>query len=321
MFSVTEYLDGTTQNPLVITPNITLASDLRVFQSDGNQTMKRSAAFALVSTLSLRRFSTSLADPNQFNSQCQALLERMLNTIPRDVTLTDEITLLPAKAWGVQLTIENNQLLFKSNLRVRTNYPYTLCNYSDLSPQLTQPINDKLNQNRTVTMFWCDKYGGSANCKSNTKSAQPAKVVQDDPNNSPITLRMGFSFVHYKFVVPITAAQSISKFWFEVDEHNGTTATVYNNEGDSYVVPQDQVVFVPTLSTAAFRSNNSYVKNYTNRNGEVFTKTLNFTAAVRWHDLSAVYPQLTLSRFGKVAIRHGFMPLSLTLPSITSRPL
>ena len=38
---VTEYLDGTTQNVLVITPNTTMASDIRVFMSDGNQTMRR----------------------------------------------------------------------------------------------------------------------------------------------------------------------------------------------------------------------------------------------------------------------------------------
>ena len=38
---VTEYLDGTTQNALVVGSNQTLASDLRVFASDANSTMKR----------------------------------------------------------------------------------------------------------------------------------------------------------------------------------------------------------------------------------------------------------------------------------------
>jgi len=270
---VTEYLDGTTQNVLVITSNATMASDLRVFASDGNQTMH------------------SLADPNQFNNQCQTLFERMLNTVPRDVSLTEEITLLPAKVWGAQLTIEHNQLVFKTNLR------------------LTQPINDKLNKNRTVTMFWCDKYGGSANCKGSTKAAQPAKVVQDDPNNSPITQRMGFSFVHYKFVVPIQAAQSISKFWFTVDEHDGKTATVYNNEGDFYVVPQDQVVFVPTMSTALFRSNGSYVKTYTNRNGEAFTKVFNLTVAVR----EGSNPSRVYASVFDNAIRNFTYPLNTTM--------
>lgn len=38
--SVTEYLSGTTQNVLVVTSNATMASDLRVFSSDNNSTMK-----------------------------------------------------------------------------------------------------------------------------------------------------------------------------------------------------------------------------------------------------------------------------------------
>ena len=34
-----EYLDGTTQNPLVVSSNATLVSDLHVFSSDGNKTI------------------------------------------------------------------------------------------------------------------------------------------------------------------------------------------------------------------------------------------------------------------------------------------
>lgn len=138
-------------------------------------------------------------------------------------------------------------------------------------------------------MFWCDKYGDSANCKGSTKSAPSANVVQDDPNNSPITQRMGLYMVHYNFVVPIVASASISKFWFEVDEHNGTSPAVYNNDGQDYVVQQDQIIFVPTMSTALFRSNGSYTKTYTNRNGEAFTKVYNFTVAVCPSVLSSVW--------------------------------
>lgn len=41
LFSVTQYLDGTTQNPLVVASNKTMTSDLRVFSSDSNVTMHR----------------------------------------------------------------------------------------------------------------------------------------------------------------------------------------------------------------------------------------------------------------------------------------
>lgn len=43
----------------------------------------------------------------------------MINVVPHGVSLTDEITLLPAKVHDVQLTFERNKLVFKSSLRVR----------------------------------------------------------------------------------------------------------------------------------------------------------------------------------------------------------
>lgn len=97
---VTEYLDGSTQNVLVITPNKTMASDLRVFESDNNSTMK------------------TLGDKTVFQSECKDILGRMLDTVQTGVTLTDEITLLPAKVAAAQLTFEKNQLVFKSTFRV-----------------------------------------------------------------------------------------------------------------------------------------------------------------------------------------------------------
>jgi hypothetical protein len=61
----------------------------------------------------------SLSDPNQYLSQCQSLLEQMINTVPHGVSLTEEIALIPAKVSDVQLTVEKNQLVFKTNFRVR----------------------------------------------------------------------------------------------------------------------------------------------------------------------------------------------------------
>jgi hypothetical protein len=44
--SVTQYLDGTTQDPLIVL-NQTMASDLRVFSSDNNATMQRWVVFII----------------------------------------------------------------------------------------------------------------------------------------------------------------------------------------------------------------------------------------------------------------------------------
>ncbi|KAF9479298.1 L-ascorbate oxidase [Pholiota conissans] len=242
---VTEYLDGTTQNVLVTTSNATMASDLRVFQCDGNSTMR------------------SLADASTFQSECNDVLTRMLNTVPEGVTLTDEITLLPAKVSAAQLTIEKSQLVFKSTFR------------------LTQKINTTASANRNVTMFWCDKYGDNANCTGKTNAALPVSKLTDDPNISPVTLNMGFFFYEYNYVVPVISNASIAKFWFKVDEGDGSTPTVYDNGGNGYVIDQDQVLFVPMLSHVDVVANTSLTQTYTNRDASAFTRVYNLVVAVR----------------------------------------
>ena len=99
-----------------------------------------------------------------------------------------------------------------------------------------------------MTILWCDRYGDAKNCKGDTRTSVPANTVNEDPNLSPLTQRQNYSFINYNFVVPVDTSASISKFWFEVDEKNGSPPTVYNNGGDGYVVKQDQILFVPMLS-------------------------------------------------------------------------
>ncbi|KAJ7815321.1 putative L-ascorbate oxidase [Mycena olivaceomarginata] len=71
----TEYISGTTQNPLVVGLNDTTNSDKRIFGSDGNATMG------------------SFADsPELFASTCADLFAKMIDTVPRGVQLTEVIT-------------------------------------------------------------------------------------------------------------------------------------------------------------------------------------------------------------------------------------
>lgn len=57
--------------------------------------------------------------PAAFNATCAGLLERMINTTPSNVQLTDAIDLLPFKVTSAQLTIQDGQLLFDVLVRVR----------------------------------------------------------------------------------------------------------------------------------------------------------------------------------------------------------
>jgi hypothetical protein len=76
---VTEYLTGTGKmgGPLVVGANMTTNSDLRIFSSDGNATIR------------------ALQPAQAFEDSCFAIFERMLDTVPKEVTLSDPIVVRP----------------------------------------------------------------------------------------------------------------------------------------------------------------------------------------------------------------------------------
>ncbi|KAF2085263.1 heme peroxidase, partial [Saccharata proteae CBS 121410] len=79
---VLEYLGGYGQcgGPLVTSSNVTVRSDLRLYESDGNYTMQYLGS-----------------DFQKFANVCGDVLERMINTVPKDVTLTDPINVQNVK--------------------------------------------------------------------------------------------------------------------------------------------------------------------------------------------------------------------------------
>ncbi|KAJ7731829.1 heme peroxidase [Mycena maculata] len=96
----TEYICGTTTNPLVVGFNDTTNSDKRIFESDGNVTMLS--------------FANS---PGLFASTCADLFARMLNTVPAGVKLTEIIRPLLVKPFNVQLILSGNTLKFSGEVR------------------------------------------------------------------------------------------------------------------------------------------------------------------------------------------------------------
>ncbi|KAF7334638.1 Peroxidase [Mycena venus] len=97
----TEYISGTTQNPLVVGLNDTTNSDKRIFASDGNVTMKSFAS-----------------SPELFASTCATLLARMLDTVPRGVELTEVIKPLPVKPTQVVLLLDGDVLKLSGLVRL-----------------------------------------------------------------------------------------------------------------------------------------------------------------------------------------------------------
>ncbi|KAJ7657892.1 heme peroxidase [Mycena polygramma] len=118
-----EYISGTTQNPLVVGLNDTTNSDKRIFGSDGNATMQ------------------SFADsPELFSSTCAQLFARMMDTVPSGVQLTDVITPLPVKPEITGLVLDGETLQLSGRF-----------------------WNMTVDSSRTVHLLWDDHVGGQNN--------------------------------------------------------------------------------------------------------------------------------------------------------------
>ncbi|KAJ7663492.1 hypothetical protein B0H17DRAFT_1211667 [Mycena rosella] len=105
----TEYISGTTQNPLVVGANDTTNSEKRIFASDGNVTM-----FACAVTLR----SPPWYFAHIFASTCATLFARMLDTVPSCVELTDVIDPLPVKPAAVTLILDGATLKLSGLVRL-----------------------------------------------------------------------------------------------------------------------------------------------------------------------------------------------------------
>ncbi|KAG8164199.1 hypothetical protein KVR01_006117 [Diaporthe batatas] len=100
---VTEYLDGSTDNPLVAGTNDTLNSDKRIFGADGNATM------------------TKMADPATFKTMCADIFTRMLDTVPASVKLTEPLEATDIKPYVEGLSLNaDGKLDFNGRIRIRT---------------------------------------------------------------------------------------------------------------------------------------------------------------------------------------------------------
>lgn len=102
---VKEYLAGNGANPLVFGHNDTTNSDKRIFGSDKNVTMLK------------------MRDPQTFQKTCATVFERLINTVPSTVQLSEPIELVDVKPYINKLELATNQsrIAFEGNIRVRTS--------------------------------------------------------------------------------------------------------------------------------------------------------------------------------------------------------
>lgn len=100
--SAVEFLNNKSQNPLAFGHNETTRSDFRVFNSDGGDTMRRLAS-----------------SQDFFLESCAALFQRMIDTVPRVVKLSEPITPIPLKPDNINIAIDTGgTMTITGNIRV-----------------------------------------------------------------------------------------------------------------------------------------------------------------------------------------------------------
>ncbi|RDW79676.1 hypothetical protein BP6252_04314 [Coleophoma cylindrospora] len=159
---VNEYLDSTGQlgGPLVTAPNVTDRSDLRLYISDKNATMQ------------------AISEEAAFQKTCYSLFERMINTVPSTVTLSDPVTPLVWKAVDVALDINSTGSVSISGL-IRNLYttetPPSTVSYTTGSSTGNSTVQSSTTVNGTGTSL----YGNTAYWAFNSTIDSPGTTTLD----------------------------------------------------------------------------------------------------------------------------------------------
>ncbi|KAI0119166.1 heme peroxidase [Daldinia grandis] len=196
---VTEYIAGNTTNPLVVGPSIkaTRNADYKVFNYDSNVTVKAMAGAA------------------EFNSICATVLQKLIDTVPDGVVLSDPIQPYSIKPVDMQLTLNSDPstMQLAGLIRVRT----------------TDIGGDSVS---SLTLNYKDRTG-SNNCGS-TNCAYTATLLGS-------TQGFDDQFIWFPINTDIPTSTGISSFTVTLNMADGTTKT-YDNNGSTY--PIQDVIFI-----------------------------------------------------------------------------
>ncbi|KAI1214879.1 heme peroxidase [Annulohypoxylon truncatum] len=201
---VTEYIAGNTTNPLVVGPSIkaTRNSDFKVFSYDGNVTINAMAA------------------ATDFNTICATVLQKLIDTVPDGVVLSDPIQPYSVKPVDMQLSLNSGASTMQLNgfIRVRT---------TDLGGDAVS----------SLTLDYKDRSGGN-NC-GNTNCTYTATLLG-------ATQGFDDQFVWFPIDAAISTSTGISSFTLTLTMASGTTQT-FDNNGNSYPI-QDAILIQKSQS-------------------------------------------------------------------------
>ncbi|GAB1525680.1 hypothetical protein RhiTH_008843 [Rhizoctonia solani] len=213
--AATEYLDGTSLNPLVTAPGGN-NSDFTVFNSDGNSTIK------------------AMSQPTKFLSTCGSILQRMIDTVPSTVKLSDPITPMKVKPHDLQLQLlSTGQIRLDGYIRVRSE-------------------DRGLSEQPTVRVMYADRTGQVNSTKIDT---MPVRFQGG--------IGSGFEAVFWFYQIPSTILpKGISHFNVSLTNVTTRAETVYDNNGHGYPV-QDSIIFQAAQSCQIINSDKNGNGNLT----------------------------------------------------------
>ncbi|KAJ7754154.1 heme peroxidase [Mycena maculata] len=198
-----EYLEGNGQRggPLVTTDNITVRSDLRLYLSDNNATLRGLAE-----------------SDSKFISTCVSLLERMIDTIPSSVHLTDDIVPQELKPINISLAVDaDGHVQFNGYIRL---------------------LSTAFNPTDKVQISWRSRGGASSPAFETSASAASM-------GNSSM---FGTTFYHF-FNTTIDPTNGISTFDVSVLGPSSSAQT-FSNGGVGYPI-EDLAIFLSHETTIA----------------------------------------------------------------------
>ncbi|KAI2623343.1 heme peroxidase [Hypoxylon sp. NC1633] len=199
---VTEYIAGNTTNPLVVGPSIkaTRNADFKVFNYDSNVTVKAMAGAA------------------EFNNICAKVLQKLIDTVPDGVVLSDPIQPYAVKPVDIQLALNPgaNTMQLTGLIRVRT---------TDLGGDSVA----------SLTLNYKDRSGGD-NC--GTTSCKYTATV--------LGASQGFDdqFVWFPISAAISTSTGISSYTLTLNMASGTSQT-FDNNGNSYLLQDAVLIQMP----------------------------------------------------------------------------
>ncbi|KAL6697029.1 heme peroxidase [Trichoderma pleuroticola] len=224
-----EFVANVSQNPLAFGQIETTRSDFRIFNADGGDMISQMAS-----------------SNDFFPNTCSTMFERMINTVPRDVKLTDVIKPLGIKPRKLSVTVNDDETLSITGfIRVSAALPPVVV-VADLerlttSLNLLKVVDDLISANGTQVIIHFVSRSGEALPVAIGTTSQGLTARCGYPNCSP-------SYTYYRFNSTIPAKQGISSFTVEIIDGSAGKATIHNNGRGGFPV-SDAILPMFSLSS------------------------------------------------------------------------